>query len=67
MTIAIIFVDAFYVYLITGLIFAMWFITKGVDKVDDGMHGTSWKLRLLLLPGSALLWPFLLKKYIKKT
>lgn len=67
MTIAIIFVDAFYLYLIAGLVFAVWFVAKGVDKIDAGMHDTSWKVRLLLLPGAALLWPFLLKKYNGRT
>lgn len=66
MTLAILFVDAFYLYLGIGLVFAVWFIASGVDKIDDGMHGTPWKLRLLLLPGSALLWPVLLKKYLRK-
>lgn len=67
MTLAILFVDAFYLYLGIGLVFALWFVANGVDKIDDAMHGTPWTLRLLLLPGSALLWPVLLKKYLRRT
>lgn len=67
MAAATIFVYALYSYLIIGLLFAIWFILKGVDWIDENMHGTNWKLRILLLPGSALLWPFLLKKYRSKS
>ncbi len=62
MTIATIFIYVFYTYLIMGIIFAILFVAKGVDKVDENMHGTNWKLRLLLIPGLALLWPIMLKK-----
>ncbi len=66
MPVATIFVYTFYAYLMIGLLFAAWFILKGVDKIDENMHGTNWKLRILLLPGSVLLWPFLLNKYRSK-
>lgn len=62
---ATIFVYTFYAYLMIGLLFAAWFILKGVDIIDENMHGTSWNVRILLLPGSALLWPVLLSKWAK--
>ena len=52
----------FYGYLIIGLCFAIWFVGKGAQIIDEGMKGTKWSLKLLLLPGSLLLWPILLKK-----
>lgn len=55
----------FYAYLIIGFLFSIWFVSKGVEKVDEGMVGAKWSLRLLLLPGSMLLWMSMLKKYLK--
>ena len=66
MIIASIFVCIFYAYLLAGLFFGVWFVFRGVQKIDGGMEGGSWKLRLLLLPGSMALWPLLLKKYLQK-
>lgn len=55
----------FYAYLLIGLVFAFWFAFNGVKKVDDGMRSAKWNLRLLLVPGTMLLWIFMLKKYLK--
>ncbi|MCB0518812.1 MAG: hypothetical protein H6577_19075 [Lewinellaceae bacterium] len=65
MNIVAVFVWVFYAYLIVGLLFAAWFVAKGVNTVDGGMKHTSWGVRLLLFPGSVLLWAVLLKKYLK--
>lgn len=62
---AMIFVMIFYIYLAIGLVFALWFVTRGVDKIDAGMHGVHWGVRALLVPGSTALWPVLLRKYLK--
>lgn len=62
---AMIFVMIFYIYLAIGLVFALWFVTRGVDKIDTGMHGVHWGVRALLVPGSTALWPVLLRKYLK--
>lgn len=58
--------SVFYAYLIVGLLFGLWFIFKGVQKIDDGMVEAKIGLRLLLLPGSVLLWPLMAKKFSKK-
>lgn len=63
MTVITTIVTAFYIYLLLGLLFGLWFITRGADKIDPGMHESSWKVRILLLPGSALLWPVLVRKF----
>ncbi len=65
MLMAQIFAYAFYLYLLIGLLFAIWFTFRGVAKVDTAMKEASWKVRLLLLPGSMALWPVLLNKYLK--
>ena len=63
MSIAAILIYAFYFYLLAGIVFALWFVFRGVRTMDAGMESASWKLRLLLIPGSMALWPYLWKKY----
>lgn len=62
---ASIFVMILYGYLAIGFVFALWFVTRGVNKIDSGMHGVHWGVRALLIPGSTALWPVLLRKYLK--
>ncbi|TAE47836.1 MAG: hypothetical protein EAZ89_16765 [Bacteroidetes bacterium] len=58
---AYLFVYLLYAYLAAGLAFALWFVFRG----DADMAEASWKLRLLLIPGTMALWPVLLRKYLK--
>ena len=51
-------------YLVLGCVFAIWFVCIGVDRIDDGMHGTSRGVRMLIFPGSMLLWPLLFMRYL---
>lgn len=60
-----IFVWVFYAYLLIGLLFGLWFVFRGVNRVDTGMKDARWNMRLLLLPGALGLWPTLLVKYFK--
>ena len=53
------------IYLIAGVVFAIGFISKGVTRVDTNAAGSSIWFRLLLLPGTVLLWPVLAVKWIK--
>ena len=50
------------VYLAGGLVFAIFFLSKGLEKTDPAAHGTGWGFRLIILPGTIALWPVLLKK-----
>ena len=54
----------FYTYLGLGLIFSIWFVFAGVNRVDTGMQGVKWIMRLMLIPGTMALWPLMLKKYL---
>ena len=54
-----------YIYLIIGLLFAILFVTIGVHKVDADMHNAPVGMRLILIPGSVLLWPVMMIKWIK--
>jgi len=50
------------VYFFIGLIFGIYFIIKGAEKIDPLMKDTKKKVRLLLFPGIVATWPFLIKK-----
>jgi hypothetical protein len=54
-------------YLAAGFVFAIPFILKGITKVDEGAHGATWGFRIIIIPGTIVFWPFLLKKWIKAT
>ncbi len=60
-----IFVTLFYLYFGIGLLFGLWFVFRGADRLDHNMHGASWRARLLLLPASMGLWVVLLIKLLK--
>jgi len=46
-------------YILIGIVFSLYFITRGIRNESFGGKGII--LRLLLIPGAALLWPFLLR------
>lgn len=51
-------------YLGCGVLFAIPFVIRGADKIDEGTHGATWGFRLIILPASIVFWPLLLKKWI---
>jgi len=53
-------------YLIAGVLFSILFLSKGIEKIDATAHGSSWGFRLIILPGTIVLWPVLLNKWIKE-
>ncbi len=52
-------------YLFCGLGFAIFFIIKGITVIDEGARETGIGFRIIILPGVTLLWPLLLKKWLK--
>ena len=53
------------VYLLCGLIFVVPFVLAGVGRiVPHAVHGT-WGFRLLIVPGTILLWPLLARRWLK--
>ena len=60
-----IFLVSLSIYLIAGLLFSVFFYTKGAKKIDEGTIGTPWHFKLIIFPGVVLLWPALLNKLIK--
>ena len=57
----------FLVYLLSGLLFAIPFVLKGASKVDEAAKGATWGFRVIIIPGTMVFWPLLLKKWITAT
>jgi hypothetical protein len=53
-----------YSYAAAGILFAVAFLWRGVQKVDKQAHGSSLLFRFLLFPGSAVFWPLLLHRWL---
>lgn len=53
-------------YLGVGLLFAVPFVLFGVERVDPAARGATWGFRLLILPGTAALWPLLLGRLVRR-
>lgn len=49
-------------YVGAGLLFALYFVVFGVDRIDPVARESSWGFRVMILPGSIVLWPLLLKR-----
>lgn len=54
------------VYLAAGFLFAIWFAFSKVDELDEEARGAPLLFRLLIIPASALLWIYLLKRILEK-
>ena len=52
------------IYLALGLLFSIFFVSRGVNKLDEGAHGAGIGFRLIILPGCMVFWPLLLKKWV---
>jgi hypothetical protein len=55
------------IYLSCGLLFAIPFVIKGVSKIDEGAQGGSVGFRIIIIPGTMIFWPVLLRKWIRGT
>jgi membrane protein implicated in regulation of membrane protease activity len=53
------------VYLALGLVFAVPFVLVGAGRIDPHAAQASWGFRLLILPGTTLLWPLLVWRWFK--
>ncbi len=59
------FISALLVYLGIGFVFALVFIAFGMRSVDSITTTSSAKFRALTLPGTTMLWPIMLAKWIR--
>lgn len=51
------------VYLFAGIVFTIFFQAKGLSKIDEGVHGSSWGFRIIIIPGCIVFWPVLLSRW----
>lgn len=56
---------AFTIYLLCGLIFALVFVLKGADKIDEGAKDSTIGFKIIIIPGCTIFWPLLLNKWVK--
>ena len=55
----------FAIYLLLGFVFALVFVIRGITVVDPAAEGAGVVVRIMLLPASTLLWPYLLICWLK--
>jgi len=51
-------------YFSCGLLFAVPFVVKGMRKIDPRAAHSTWGFRLLIIPGTAALWPILIARWL---
>lgn len=59
---AMVLLSIFGAYLAIGLVFGLWFVATGLPRFDPAAESAPWGFRLLILPGSAALWPYLIHR-----
>ena len=60
-----IFLTSLGVYFLIGLLFGLYFLFKGATRIDPLMQNTKKKVRVLLVPGVIVTWPFLIGRLFK--
>ncbi len=55
------------VYAAIGLVFALFFVTRGVSRIDPAAAEGSIGFRILLIPGAIALWPLLMRRQQGRT
>ena len=54
------------IHLGLGLLFAIFFVWRGASAIDPAAGSGTLGFRLLILPASALLWPLLLRRWLRR-
>lgn len=55
------------VYLAIGLAFALLFVVRWAGRVDPAARSGTLGFRVLIIPGSAILWPLLAARLLRGT
>lgn len=61
MAFAILFIVCLYAAI--GALFSVFFLLRGIDRIDPAAHGAPWTFRLLILPGVVAMWPLLAQRW----
>lgn len=56
-------IQLWYGYVLTGMIYAMYFVFWRLMQIDENAKQTSVFFKIIILPGIVLLWPFFLFKF----
>lgn len=55
------------VYAAIGVVFALFFVTRGAWRIDPAAIGGSIGFKILIFPGTVALWPLLMRRYQEAT
>jgi len=61
----VILIDLLAIYVIVGAVTALAFVTFGIARVLPAGTPVTLGARVLLMPGAALLWPYVLLRWVK--
>lgn len=64
MVVAELFVNLLSAYMVIGVLFAVAFVMIGITRIDPSAGNSTLGFRLIVLPGAALLWPLLLRRWL---
>jgi len=53
------------IYLICGFVFALAFVFKGAQVIDETAENATLGFKIMIIPASMVFWPMLLIKWIK--
>jgi hypothetical protein len=63
MAVAELVVNVVGIYAAIGVVFGIAFVMVGIGRVDPVAKDSTLGFRLIVLPGAALLWPLLLRRW----
>lgn len=52
--------------MVAGFFFGLGFVLRGAGRIDPVAQKVGWGFRLIIFPGSMLLWPLLAWRYLKR-
>ena len=53
------------VYVAAGLVFALPFVFRGVNRIDSIASESTWGFRVIIIPGVIALWPILARRWMR--
>jgi hypothetical protein len=53
------------IYVLLGLLLALFFVTRGAGRIDPSVQQSTWGFRLMIVPGVVALWPVLLLRLLR--
>lgn len=51
-------------YIGIGVLFALYFVLRGVNRIDPNAVDGTWGFRILIFPGAIAFWPLLVKRLV---